>query len=247
MRVYHIVYEPSFRSATIHFWTECNLKCRGCFCNYEKLDFSLVDNWVDEVVKRNPQDPPTRFLSLEEVLGLLQKLDIERAIFIGTEPSLDPELPALARELHKRFNSYNIMLTNGLKLIDLTHIDEVVFSIKAVSDNIYRSYTGHSNKKMLENFKTIYNSGKKMQAECLLIPRMIDAQEIEKVAIFIANIDKNITLRIDGYFKVGNCPWPAATSDNVTRAAELARKYLNKVNYLTGDMELKGEKPVRIF
>lgn len=247
MRVYHIVHEPSFKSAGIHFWTECNLKCRGCFCNYEKLDFSLIDNWADEVSRRNQQSPPTHFLSLEEVLKLLEKLDIERVIFIGTEPSLDPELPALAKELQKRFNSYNILLTNGVRLTDMTHIDEVVFSIKAVSDDIYRVYTGRSNKKTLKNFQTIYNSGKKLQAECLLIPGMIDAEEIEKVARFIASVDKNITLRIDGYFEVGDCPWPAATNEDVARAASLARKHLSKVNYLTGDMELKGEKPVRVF
>jgi len=247
VKAYHIVYEPSFKSATIHFWTGCNLKCRGCFCHYEKLDFSLIDNWADKVAKGNIEEPPTRFLSLKEILELIGKLDIERVIFIGTEPSLDPELPELAKELHKRFRSYNILLTNGVKLVDMEHIDEVVFSIKAVTDEIYRAYTGCSNKKTLENFKAVYNSGKKMQAECLLIPGMIDAREIEKVARFIAGIDKNITLRIDGYFKVGDCPWPAATSEDVTRAAELARRHLNNVNYLTGDMELKGEKPVRIF
>ena len=105
MKAYHIVYEPTYKSAVIHIWTECNLHCQGCYCKYETLDFGLFDNWAERVANKAPANPPTRFLSLEKVMGLLDGLDIDRAVFIGTEPSLDPELPALAKALHERFAS----------------------------------------------------------------------------------------------------------------------------------------------
>jgi hypothetical protein len=55
------------------------------------------------------------------------------------------------------FGAYNILLTNGLKMIDLDDIDQVIFSLKAVSPDIYREYTGASNKKALENLAKIYH------------------------------------------------------------------------------------------
>ena len=247
MKAYHIVYEPTYKSAVIHIWTECNLHCQGCYCKYETLDFGLLDNWAERVANKAPVNPPTRFLSLEKVMGLLDGLDIDRAVFIGTEPSLDPELPALAKALHERFASYNIMLTNGARLTDMEHIDEVIFSLKAVSDDIYRDYTGCSNRKTLENFVTVYNSGKKLQVECLLIPGCIDANEVENLARFVAGVDRDIPLRIDGYFPLNGCPWPAATASDVERAVESARKHLSKVNYLTGEMKRIGDKPVRVW
>lgn len=247
MKVYHIVYEPTFKSVVIHIWTECNLSCKGCFCNYETRDFGLIDDWAELVGNRAPASPPGRFLSLEEVMRLIEGLDIDRAVFIGTEPSLDPELPALAKALHERFGSYNIMLTNGVKLTSMEHIDEVIFSLKAVSEDIYRDYTGRSNKRTLENFLTVYRSGKKLQAECLLIPGYIDTQEIERIARFVASIDRDITLRIDGYFPLSCCSWLAATAADVEKAARAAKKHLTRVNYLTASMERIGDKPVGVF
>jgi pyruvate formate lyase activating enzyme len=76
---------------------------------------------------------------------------------------------------------------------------------------------------------------------------LIDAEEVERVAKFIAGIDRSITLRIDAYFPVGNNPWRAATAAEVEEAAKLARKHLDKISCLTLDMKRTGEKPVRLF
>lgn len=247
MKVYHIVYEPSFKTAIIYIWTQCNLLCRGCYCQYEKYDFRLVDDVVKQVATRSPVEPPTQFLSLDEVMRRLQDLDIDKVLFIGTEPSLDPELPALAKALHDQFHSYNVILTNGVKLTDLTHIDEVVFSLKAYSEDIYRDFTGKSNRRTLANFATVYRSGTKLQAECLLIPGYIDAEEVERIAKFVASRDKDIKFRIDGYFPVNGYPWRAATAEDVNQAVDLASKYLNNVSRLTLDMEQVGDSPIRIY
>lgn len=247
MKVYHIAYEPSCRSVDIHFWTKCNLGCHACYTYYEKLDFGLFDDPIAMVATKPLENPPTHFLSLPEVMTLLKGQDIDRVIFMGTEPALDPELPALAEAFHKEFHCYNVILTNGLKLPDLKHIDEVIFSIKAYSDDRHRDYTGRSNKKILKNFATLYSSGKTLQAETVLIPDYIDANEVERVAKFIASVDRTIPLRIDAYFPVANSRWRAATAEEVEEAAELARRHLNKVSCLTLELKRIGDKPVRFF
>jgi pyruvate-formate lyase-activating enzyme len=247
MKIYHIAYEPAFKSLDIHFWTKCNLSCHACYTDYEKLDFGLIDNPIAKIYNKPKESSPTRFLSLSDTITLLKDVDIERVIFMGTEPTLDPELPALAKVLHNKFNCYNIILTNGLKLINLEHIDEVIFSIKALSEGLHRDYTGKSNKAILRNFRVIYDSGKPLQAETVLIPDYIDKYEVKHIAKFIGDIDSNIPLRIDAYFPVGDNPWRAATAEEVEAAAELAKKHLDKVNCLTLDMKRIGDKSVRIY
>lgn len=247
MKIYHIAYEPAFKSLDIHFWTKCNLGCHACYTDYEKLDFGLIDDPIAEINSKPKENPPTCFLSLSDTMALVKDIDIKRIIFMGTEPALDPELPALAEALHNKFNCYNIILTNGLKCIDLKHIDEVIFSIKALSEGLHRNYTGKSNKAILRNFTAIYNSGKRLQAETVLIPDYIDKYEVERIASFIGGIDSSIPLRIDAYFSVGDNPWRAATVTEVEAAAGLAKRHLNTVNCLTLDMKRVGDKSLRIF
>ena len=246
MRVYHIAYEPSFQTATLHFWTKCNLGCRGCFCQYEQSYFNLHDNPVSRLTTSVPQDPPTRFLSRDEVIRRLRKLTIKTVLLMGVEPSLDPELSSLTRILHEEIGSYNILMTNGLKLVDLEHIDLILFSLKAYSEEIHRDYTGVSNKKILNNFVEVSHSGKKLQAITLLIPDYIDAGEIENIARFVASVDKDIPLMIHAYFPVPGSPWRAATTEEVAEAAGLAKKHLANVPYRTLDLKRVGEPAVRI-
>jgi pyruvate formate lyase activating enzyme len=247
MRVYHVVYEPTSHSVDIHFWTKCTLACRACYTRYETLDFGLFDDPIAHIACQPPGKPPTKFLSIDEVMALLQGREVKSAIFLGTEAALDPDMPALAKALHERFHSYNILLTNGLKLADMSDIDEVIFSIKAVTPSIHREYTGKDNKEILKNFESLARSGKKMQAETVFIPGLVEADEVERVARFIAAIDRRITLRVDAYFPTPGNPWRAATSAEVEQAAALARKHLDRVSVLTLDMKRTGDKPIRLF
>ncbi len=247
MRVYHIVYEATYRSADIHFWTTCNLKCRACYTRYETLDFGLYDDPIARIADKAPEAPPRHFLSCKEVMSKMSGLPLERSIFIGTEPALDPEMPLLARTLHQEFGCYNILLTNGLYRADLTDIDEVIFSIKAVTPENHRAYTGRGNHRILENFALLARNGVKMQAETVLIPGLIDAAEIERIAKFVSGVDPTIPLRIDAYFPVPGCPWRAASRAEVEGAADLALRHLQKVSILTLDMKRTGEKPTRLY
>jgi len=247
MKVYHVVYEPTSRSVDIHFWTKCTLACRACYTRYETLDFGLFDDPIAHIARKSPESAPSRFLSVEKVIALLGGREIGAAIFMGTEAALDPEMPALAESLHREFHTYNILLTNGLKLADMRDIDEVVFSLKAVTPAVHKAYTGRGNDGILKNFEALARSGWKMQSETVLIPGLIAADEIERVAGFIAGIDRRITLRIDAYFPVGDSPWRAATAAEVETAARLARRHLDNVTCLTLDMKRTGDKPLRLF
>jgi pyruvate-formate lyase-activating enzyme len=174
-------------------------------------------------------------------------LDVRHAIFMGQEAAMDPELPALAEAVHRSFNSYNILLTNGLKTVELVDIDEVVFSFKAFREEVHLEYTGVSNGEILNNFRAICKSGQQLQAEIAFIPGLVENEEIAALARYIATIDDSMTFRVTAYFAVPGAPWSSASSEQVVGAAELARKYLKNTACMTTDMKSENWKPQRIF
>jgi pyruvate formate lyase activating enzyme len=246
MKVYHISYGPETRIVDLHFWG-CNLACRACLLKREIYDCHLTETKDRIRLQQNQQNKaPEKFLDMEDVLRCLRKLEVSEVILMGAEPALDPELPRLTEALHREFGCHNVLLTNGFNTTDFSHIDEVVFSIKAFTDTLHRDFTGASNEKSLKNFAALYNEGVKLRTESIYIPEYIDAPEIEKIAGFIAGVDKNIPYRIDAYIPTGDNPWRRATTQEIEHAAGLARKHLNNVSYLTGAETLKYEV-VRIF
>lgn len=246
MNVYHITYAPMVKTVHLHFWG-CNLICRACLLKKEIYDCHLAEtrDGIFKGIKKRPQIPE-RFLDLAEVMQILGKLGVSRVVFMGAEPAIDRQLPQLAGALHREFVSYNILLTNGLRLPSLEAIDEVVFSLKAHTNELHRHYTGKSNKKAMENFVSLYNSGIKLRAESVLIPEYIDYLETENIAKFIAEVDKSIPYRIDAYIPISDNPWRRPTLQEMERAVSIARKYLLNVSCLTGNEDLKFEV-LRVF
>lgn len=246
MNIYHITYAPEDRSLYLHFWG-CNMRCRGCLCQDEIYDCHLKENKRPLFRKTiEPAKRPNRFLEFDEVVEMIKTFDFNKVLFMGMEPTLDPELPGLAKVLHKEFQTHNILLTNGLKLIPLDYIDEIVFSLKAWDDWLHLDYTGVLSQPVKKNFIRVYSMGKRLRAESVFIPDYIDESEIERISRFIARIDRSIPYRIDAYFPAGENPWRRATPEDVERGVEIARRYLMDVSCIRGDEELMFDV-VRIY
>ena len=213
--VYNIAFSETTKQAYLHFWG-CNIGCRGCLC------------------KRGLASPPTEFLEFEEVIDTIDQLGARWVLFEGQEASIDPQMPFLAEALHRRLGTTNVLLTNAFQMPDLKHIDKISVGLKAFDEELHMDYTGKSNKTVLENFERIYRSGVPMMAETVLIPGYIDKEEIEKIARFIAGIDKNIRYQIDAYFKAGDNPWRRPSAGEVEAAAAVANRYLSHVYFYKG-------------
>jgi len=244
--IYHITYAPEAKQVYLHFWG-CNMRCRGCLCQKEIYDCHL-EATRERIFAPQAESPsaPNHFLSRDEVQDILTSLNFKVVIFMGMEPTIDPELPLLAKILKEKFCASPILLTNGLKPIPLTYIDQTVVSIKAYHDELHRDYTGVSNQEILKNFCQIYSQGKNLRAESVFIPDYVDKAEIGAIARFIAGIDRAIPYRIDAYFPAGNNPWRRAGPKEVEEAVKEARKYLLNVSSLKGDEEL-NYSVIRIY
>lgn len=246
MNIYQITYSPMTKEVHLNFWG-CNFACRGCLRRKE-MDESHLRETRDIVFKGRgkPVGKPTYLPDIVEVKNILKKVDLSRVIFMGMEPTLDPELPELAEFISKDLHGYNVLLTNGLRLIPLENMDEVVISIKAYLDDVHRGYTGVSNKKVLENFVSIYQSGIRLRSESVFIPGYIDFREIGMIAQFISEVDKDIPYRIDAYSPIGDSPWRRPTIEEMKKAVSLAQRYLSNVSCLTGYESLKS-RFIKIF
>jgi len=239
--IYHIAYAEENKEADLFFWG-CNMDCRGCYCR-RRIYSPMLNDFVGTHLKdpKGLSQPPERFLTLDEVKEILSKVEIKSIVFEGQEASIDPYYPAITRELYEQFNSHNTLLTNALELPDLSYSHKVEVGIKAMTDYLHRHYTGTPNKKVLENLARIHEMGKDLIVESVLIPDYIEADEIEKIASFIASIDENIPFVVLPYFKAGNNPWRRPLPEEMTKAAELARKHLKKVFTFKGDEQLDFE------
>ncbi|PPD59186.1 radical SAM protein [Dehalogenimonas etheniformans] len=246
MNVFQVTYEAKRHILDLHFWG-CNLNCKGCYKRFYRDDLGLLDNDFIDFSKMSVIAEPDRFFSNDEVLLKTEHLDPHYTIFMGKEASLDPDMPILARAIHDRFKSTNILLTNGLTLADVNAIDEIIFSFKAFNPEIHRKYTGQTNEQILDNFKTLCAMEKQIQAEIAYIPGLVETHEIEQLAKFIAGVNDQIIFRVTSYISVPSAPWPSATRPQVESAVARAKVYLPNVDQVTSDMRDKSWKPVTIL
>jgi len=234
-RIYHIAFAEEGKQAYLHFWG-CNFACRGCECKKAIWDYMLDRTmYIHATVPKEIAAPPTRFLDYDKVIEILEQRGVKWVLLEGQEASLDPLFPRITKELHRRLGTKNVLLTNALSMPPLEDVDKVSVGFKAFREDLHIDYTGESNKKVLENFVKIYNSGVQLSAETVLIPEYIDAKEIGRIAKFISSVDKDVRLQIDAYFQAGDNLWRPPTASEMEEAVAEARKYLNHVYCLTGD------------
>jgi len=240
--IYHITYTPGLKEAEVFFWG-CNLECKGCLCKREVWDFTIRETLSLHQDSRPIADarPPENFLQFEQVLNILSQLDIKQVTLSGMEPTLDPTFPLLTKALHDKLGSFNVVFTNLYEVPSFEDTDMVVFGLNTVNDSLHKDYTGQSNKKILDNFIGLHQSGKKVGIATPLIPGYIDNHEIEQIAKFIAGVNPAISYFIRPFFKAGDNSWRPPTHAEMDEAARIARKYLTNVNYLYGDEKLKFE------
>lgn len=215
MNIHRITYNPQKQSCSLYF-IGCNFRCLCCYWKqiYGKVDFRNL-----------------HFLNLEEVLSILRQVSPKNIYILSGDPKQNTEFAQLPKTLYKEFGCTVRLLSNGYILPDLEGITHVSMSIKALDDSLHTRYTGKSNKNSLENFRFIYKKGIELSASSVYIPGLIEKEEIEDIAKFIASIDENIPYRVIGYAKVDGLEYREPDYEEVREVASLANKYLKNINF----------------
>ncbi len=211
MVIHKITYSKAFKRVNLHNYG-CNFNCDWC------------------LYKLEGRTRPNKFLQISQIKKILGELDIERAHFVGGEVTTYSLLREITDFTRNKLGIYTkIGHSNGFNLPPES-IDAISVSIKSMSEDFYKRYTGQSNRSILENFQTIYQRGIEVDASSVYIPGLVEAEEISQIAEFIAQVDPEIKYHITGYIPVPGVSWRAPTYDEIITAKNAAEEYLESVN-----------------
>ncbi|MEM2955243.1 MAG: radical SAM protein [Nitrososphaerales archaeon] len=240
--IYHITHHAHDNSIYV-FFQGCNFQCKGCILKQLIWDCHLKDNIQRELQAIND----LRKLSLDGFKIIVKGLNVKRAVLGGGEPTLDKELPDIISMLNA-LDVKTHLLTNGyildkkfIEKLEKAGLSSTYVSIKAYDNDTHRFYTGQTNEPVLDNFKLLSKSRIELMAESVLIPGLIEQDEIERIARFIASIDPSIPYRIDGFIPIHDAPWKASSQEEVIEASKIAKKHLKNVHYMHSKIKVKGD------
>jgi pyruvate-formate lyase-activating enzyme len=204
--LYHITWGKEFGICSLYFWG-CNLRCRICLLKQEILDCHLPETRLRIYEASSVSSRPSRFLTFGRTIDILNRLPIKRVFLMGGEPLCEPLLPQILEFLRWHKACSISLLTNGKLKPPVQMLDEVIFSIKAITPSLHRDYTGFPNRRIVKNFKQLADSPQvRLYVETVFIPDYVGESEVMKIAAFIASINPDIPLRIDAYLPVpGEC------------------------------------------
>ncbi len=166
---------------------------------------------------------------MEDVIQLLRPVKPASVSILSGDPVPTADYLRLPKVLKEEIGCKVRLLTNGYILPDLDGVTHVSMSIKALDDGLHTKYTGKSNKNCLENFKLIYKRGIELSASSVLIPGLIEDDEIGRIAAFVSTVSSSIPYRIIGYMKVDGIPYRQPNCEELNKATDKARRYLNNV------------------
>jgi pyruvate-formate lyase-activating enzyme len=211
----------------------CNFNCKGCA--------ALAKQGVGRV------------LSTENLSYLVFKSSqfiwnemIKRAVITGGEPTLYPDyLLSLISKLKEYSVKYFEISTNGF-LLDENLLNELAqlnletlikLDVKAYDEKIHKEYTGKSNTNVLKAVELLgkfshrlYKTSYPFIIRTVYIPGIVGTEQIEKIAKFIAAINKNVCYRIEQFSPIhgGNIS-RRPTFEEMMEAYNIARNYLKNV------------------
>ncbi len=117
------------------------------------------------------------------------------------------------------------------RLLKGAGLDEVKLDIKAYTNSIHQWYTGMSNRPVLEAARYLWGSKLDFRVETVLMPGIVDVEEIERIASFLAQIDPEVRYKVvkfapgEAREKVTRRP----KDEEIERAVNTASKYLLNV------------------
>ena len=233
--VYHITYSKEYGVCCLYFWG-CNLRCRLCLLKKEAFDCHLPETRFRIYDINYKSKRPGRFLTMCQLLSLLEPLKLKQTVLMGAEPVCDPLLPDILTSLKQSQGCSFTLLTNGKKPAPLSIVHQIIFSIKAITPSLHLDYTGYDNETILRNFiETASCKSVTLNAETVFIPDYVDGDEVLRIAAFIASVDRSIPLRIDAYLPVQGLPWRCPTVEEIQSLRDRVRQILPNASCLYGD------------
>lgn len=219
MSFHKITYNEKYRFATLHNYG-CTFRCP--VCSY-KLRSGAEGRPGFAVPK------PARALGVDEMKRALKSVIVEKVFFMGGEPTVAAELPEMLAFAKNELGVRTFLgHTNGSKL-PLPDLDGANVGLKAWDEKVHWAYTGRPKKIIFDNFAAAVEAGLEMKANVVFIPGLVDLDQVEAIAAWVATLGRDIPFHIMGYIPVPGQPYVRPTAEQMETAVGCCRTHLNQV------------------
>jgi pyruvate formate lyase activating enzyme len=230
MAFYKVTYHEKYRFATVHNFG-CTFRCP--VCSYKLR--SGPDGASGQTFPK-----PERLLSVCEIRHALSSVPVDKVFFMGGEPTVAPELPALLEFAKNTLKARTYLgHTNGSRL-PLPNLDGANVGLKAWDEKVHLAYTGREKQPIFDNFAAAFLAGMEMKANVVYVPGLVDLDQVEAIAAWLAALSCDIPFHIMGYIPVPGQTYARPTEGQMELSVQICRKHLSQVasSYLSSQEAL---------
>lgn len=198
----------------------CNFRCDFC----QNWDISQVREIVGKEI------------TPKEIIDEALKTKCKSIAYTYNEPTIFIEFVKDCAVLSKKKGLKNVLVTNGYmteECLDFIapYVNAMNIDLKSFNDKYYSKYCGGKLQPVLDIIKKVYEKGIHLEITTLIIPGLNDSSlELEQIAKFIAEIDKNIPWHISRFFPMYKMKDKEITPiESLKKAEKIGKKYLNYV------------------
>lgn len=219
MAFHKITYNEKYGFATVHNWG-CMYRCPVC-------SYKLRSGPEGRPGFAFPKPPA--FLDLEACKQALRSVPLKRVNFMGGEPTVARELPALL-DFCKDELGVEAWLghTNGINL-PLPRLDGANVGLKAWDEHIHKAYTGWDKALVFDRFAESFRQGIQMRANVVFVPGLVDEDQVVAIAGWLASLDPALPFHIMGYIPVPGQTYARPTVEQMQRVTEACARLLRDV------------------
>jgi pyruvate formate lyase activating enzyme len=204
----------------------CNLGCSFC----QNFDISQMskDEFGRKILGRE--------IGPEEIVKEAVRSGCKSVAYTYNEPVIWCEGVKEIAELAHKNGLKNVMVTNGYWSKESFEflkdcIDAVNIDLKSISEEFYESLCRARLQPVKDTIERCVKAGMHVEVTTLLIPGENDSEkELERIARFLADLDKNIVWHISRFFPMYKMQDKRVTPmSSLEKAYKIGRKYLKHV------------------
>jgi pyruvate formate lyase activating enzyme len=219
MPFFKITCNRKYRFATLHNFG-CTFRCG--VCSYKLRSGA-------EGLPGHAYPRPERFLAVEQMKAALRSVSPDKVLFMGGEPTVAKELPTMLDFAKNTLGAKTYLgHTNGSRL-PLDNLDGANVGLKAWDDQVHLRYTGRPRQPIFDNFTAAVRAGLEMKANVVFIPGLVDMDQIEAMAEWLASLSPDIPFHIMGYIPVPGQPYQRPTTEQMDAAVSGCQRHLRHV------------------
>jgi pyruvate formate lyase activating enzyme len=219
MPFHRITYNEKYRFATLHNYG-CTFRCPVC-------SYKLRSGAAGSAGLSHPR--PVSFLTVEQMKDALGSVTIDKVFFMGGEPTVAVELPEMLEFAKESLGARTYLgHTNG-SMLPLANLDGANVGLKAWDEKVHLAYTGRPRQAIFDNFSAAHAAGLEMKANVVYVPALVDVDQVEAIAAWLATLSKEIPFHVMGYIPVPGQPYHQPTTEQMALAVEACRKHLANV------------------